>query len=394
MAVTPRTKLALALFASALAVRPLAVSVGPLLPAMQEDLGMGSVVAGLLGTVPIICLGLFAPVGAWLAGRLRPRPALGLALALVVLFGAARAAAPNVALLVTLTVGLGIGMGMAGSIPAMIIKARAPGHPGFMTGMYGTGVVAGAAVGSALIVILSQLSGGWRGATLLLSAPVLAAVLIGYRLLGTDPHDLRGGEGLRLRWADPIAWLMALLFGLQSFVYWGLVIWLSAVLVSMGWSATGAGTMVTVFQLSSLVAVLGTGYVADRIGTRRAQLRVVSAAFTIAPLGLVLLPALTVGWVALAGAALGMAFPLILALPVDYATDDRDAGSKASVMLLVGYLVAAVGPTALGLVRDATSEVWPVFLMLACIGGAFFVLTSWLRPSGRLTPLEVPITTD
>jgi CP family cyanate transporter-like MFS transporter len=394
VAVTPRTRLALALFAAALAVRPLAVSVGPLLPSMQADLGMSPVVSGLLGTVPIICLGLFAPVGAWLAGRLRPRPALGLALVLVVLFGAARAGAPNVEVLVALTVGLGIGMGLAGSLPAMIIKARAPGHPGFMTGMYGTGVVAGAAAATALIVLLAQLADGWRGATLLLSIPVLAAVLIGYRLLGPDPHEVRAGEGLRIHWADAIAWLMALLFGLQSFVYWGLVIWLAEVLQAMGWTSAGAGTMVTVFQLSSLAAVLGAGYIADRFGTRRMQLRVVSIGFTLALAGLAAVPALTVLWVALAGASLGMAFPLILALPVDYASDDRDAGSKASLMLLFGYLVAAVGPTAVGLVRDATDGVAPVFWLLAAMGAAFFVLTAWVRPSTRATPLDVPITTD
>lgn len=391
---TSRTRLALALFACALAVRPLAVSVGPLLPDIQADLGMSPVVSGLLGTVPIICLGLFAPVGAWLAGRVKPRPALGIALALALVFGAARAAAPNVALLVTLTIGLGVGMGMAGSLPAMIIKARAPGHPGFMTGMYGTGVVAGAAVGSAMIVILAELTDGWRGATLLLSLPVLVAVVLGYRALGPDPAEVRGGAGLRLHWADGIAWLMALLFGLQSFVYWGLVIWLSEVLVTMGWSSAGAGTMVTVFQLSSLAAVLGAGYIADRIGTRRAQLRFVSFAFTVAPIGLAFAPALTIAWVALAGAALGMAFPLILALPVDYAADDRDAGSKASLMLLVGYLVAATGPAALGFVRDVTPNVVPVFLLLAAMGAAFLVLTTWLRPSRRAAPLEVPITTD
>jgi MFS transporter, CP family, cyanate transporter len=392
--VSSRTRLAIGLFASALSVRSLAVIVGPLLPAIQTDLSMGPIAAGILGTVPIICLGLFAPVGAWLAGRLRPRPALGVALALLLLFGAARAGAPDVAVLLVLTIGFGMGMGLAGPIPAMIIKARAPGQAGTMSGMYGTGIVVGAAAGAALIVVLAQLAGGWRGAMLALTVPVLVAVIIGYRALGPDPERVRAGAGVRLRVGDATAWLMALLFGLQSFVYWGLVIWLADALEASGWSTTGAGSLVSAFQLSGLVAVLGASYVADRIGTRQQQLRILSGAFTIGLAGMALLPSLMVIWVIVSGAALGMAFPLILALPVDYATDDRDAGSKASLMLLFGYLIAAAGPIILGFVRDLSSTVEPVYLLMAVLGAGFFTLTAWLRATPRHEPLDVPITTD
>jgi CP family cyanate transporter-like MFS transporter len=389
-----RTRLALALCACAIAARPLAVSIGPVLPDIQRDLAMGQVVSGLVGTVPVVCLGLFAPVGVMLAGRLRPRIALGIALALVVVFGAARAAAPGVQVLVLLTVGLGVGMGMAGSIPAMIIKARAPGQPALMTGMYGVGVVGGAALASVLIVPLVELGDGWRAGTLLLSLPVLLTVGVGYWLLGPDAGDVRPRVAAALPWTDAAAWRMAVMFGLQSLIYWGLVIWLAEVLVAMRWSQPAAGTMVAIFQMSSLVAVVVTGYVADRIGSRRSQLRVVSAGFTIALLGLALAPDVAAAWVVLAGSSLGAAFPLVLTLPVDFATDDRDAGNKSSLMLLVGYLVAAAGPPMIGLVRELTPALPPVFLLLGAFGLAFLVLTWWLGTPRNAGSLSLPITTD
>ena len=50
-----------ALFLGALALRPQLVGVGPLLPEIDDDLDVSHAVAGLLGTIPVLCMGLFAP---------------------------------------------------------------------------------------------------------------------------------------------------------------------------------------------------------------------------------------------------------------------------------------------------------------------------------------------
>jgi MFS transporter, CP family, cyanate transporter len=390
-----RTRLALALLACAIAARPLAVSVGPILPDIQADLGMSALASGILGMVPVLCLGIFAPAGVALATVLRPRSALVVALGLIVAFGVARAAAPDVVSLLVLTAGLGVGMGMAGSIPSMIIKARARALPAFMTGMYGTGVVMGAAGASVLIVPLAILAGGWREAVVLLSIVVLAAAVVGILLLGPDaPRGTTMPGRAKLPWSDRTAWQIALLFGLQSLVYWSLVIWLAEVLVASGWTLAGAGTVVGIFQLSNLVAVVAIGFVAERLGSRRTQLRMVGGAFAVGLAGLAIFPPLTIAWVIVAGIGLGAAFPLAMTLPVDYARDERDAGAKASLMLLVGYLIAAVGPPLVGLVRQSFDEVAPVHLLLAACGAGFVALTGWLRPPPADHAAPVPITTD
>ena len=85
-----RTPLLVALFLAALTLRPQLVGVGPLLPSIQSDLGVSHAVAGLLGTIPVLCMGLFAPPAPFLSGRIGSRRAIGAALALVGVFGVAR----------------------------------------------------------------------------------------------------------------------------------------------------------------------------------------------------------------------------------------------------------------------------------------------------------------
>src|SRR5262245_64076604 len=49
------------LFLVALTLRPQIVGIGPLLPEIQDDLDTTHAVVGLLATIPVLCMGLFAP---------------------------------------------------------------------------------------------------------------------------------------------------------------------------------------------------------------------------------------------------------------------------------------------------------------------------------------------
>jgi len=42
-------------------LRPQVVGVGPLIDEIQDDLDASHALVGLLGTIPVLCMGLFAP---------------------------------------------------------------------------------------------------------------------------------------------------------------------------------------------------------------------------------------------------------------------------------------------------------------------------------------------
>src|SRR6185295_11704985 len=91
------------LFFVALTLRPQIVGVGPLLPDIQHSLHTTHAVVGLLATIPVLCMGLFAPPAAYLSARIGTRNAITWSVVLIGVFGIARAAAPTAALVVLLT---------------------------------------------------------------------------------------------------------------------------------------------------------------------------------------------------------------------------------------------------------------------------------------------------
>jgi CP family cyanate transporter-like MFS transporter len=83
-----------------------------------------------------------------------------------------------------------------------------------------------------------------------------------------------------------------------------------------------------------------------------------------------------------------MMFTLGLTLPIDVGSDAAEVGGAAAMMLLVGYLLAAVAPTVLGAVRDATGTFETAVWLLVVIAAAMIPLglsltPALLRPAGR-----------
>jgi CP family cyanate transporter-like MFS transporter len=348
-----------ALFLAAFALRPQLIGVGPLLPEIQDDLEVSHAVAGLLVTIPVVCMGLFAPPGPLLAARLGSRAALALCLVTVTCFGALRAVAPDAALVLLLTLPIGIVMGLSGTLMAVVVKERFPALPAFATGIYATGLVLGSASASFAAVPLADAAGGWR-ASLLLFAAVSAAMLVAWLLLVRAPAARQRVAALpRLRdlpLRSPVAWALCAVFAAEGFTFYGITAWLPDAFVERGWSEGEAGALLGVVLAVGLPFGLLIPYAADRAGSRRLYLTSSAALLALSTAGIAAFPEGAWLWAALIGAALGALFPLILTLPLDVADASHDVGAAAGMMLGVGYLFSATAPLALGAVRDATGS--------------------------------------
>jgi len=156
---------------------------------IQEDLDASHALAGLLGTIPVLCMGLFAPVAGYLSARLGTRRAMTIGLALIGVFGVLRAIVPSAWLVVLLTWPVGIGMGLGNALAPLAVRETLPERPATGTGVYTTGIQIGSTVSAALAVPLAAALGGWRGALIALSLVACG--------IATSNHAVRERQGRR-----------------------------------------------------------------------------------------------------------------------------------------------------------------------------------------------------
>jgi MFS transporter, CP family, cyanate transporter len=194
--------LVLALILVALNLRPAIASVPPVLPDIQRDLHLSGTAGGALTALPVVCLGLFAPVAARLAARFGVDRVV--AWALVVLgTGTLARAVGGAAGLFAATFLAGIGLAVGGALLPGIVKAHfAADRAATVTGLYTTGLAGGALLAAALTVPLRNLLGGsWAPALAVWALPAVAALAVWRRVAAPPAPPTCGGGGAGAWWA-------------------------------------------------------------------------------------------------------------------------------------------------------------------------------------------------
>jgi CP family cyanate transporter-like MFS transporter len=370
-----------ALFIAAFVLRPQLVGIGPLLPAIEDDLSVSHAVAGLLATIPVLCMGLFALPARHLAARIGSRAAVSLAVAFVGVFGVVRAVSPGVALDVLLTFPIGIGMGLAGGILPVVVKERFADRPGFATGVYAGGITIGAAVAAAVAVPLAHAAGGWRTPLWVFGGVSIALALLWIVLTRDELPHVRADapRPLRLPFRSAVAWRLVASFFFMSSVFYGLNAWLPDVYVDRGWSERSAGALLAILNAITIPIGFVVAWVADHRGTRQRWLTAAAALQLAAILGVIFLPGAGWAWAVALGFAIGPLFPLTMTLPLDVTGDPAEVGAIAAMMLGIGYTCSAAAPLLLGVVRDQAGGFGPVLWCLAGAAAALAVVDGSLR---------------
>ena len=147
--------------------------------------------------------------------------------------------------------------------------------------------------------------------------------------------------------------------------------------------------LVAMLNIASLVGALTAGLLTRRLGLRRA-LMVLALGFAIAPAAFVAFPDFGFAWAALSGFTNGALFPLLLAVPLPIGRSTEEVAGMSTVMIGVGYTLAATSPIVLGAVRDTTGSFEASLLVLSLIGlcfaGGVALLNVWLRSEPRTVP--------
>ncbi|WP_432934628.1 MFS transporter [Microbispora sp. CA-135349] len=374
---------------AALNLRPALAGVSPLLPAIMRDLGLGPAGGGAITTVMVACLGLLAPVAPVLATRVGLDRTL-LAGLLVLAAGVALRSADGVPALYCGAALAGTAIAVMNVVMPGLVKQHFPGRIGLFTGLYVSVMVGGAALASATMVPLAGRV-GWRVAA---GSPALLALLAAVlwwasTSMRTAPIAGRSGGvpghrpyGTLLR--TPTTWAVMAFMGLQSLTFYVLLAWLPTVFQAAGLPADEAGYLLGLTNLVQIAAALAVPLHAGRARSQVPHV-VVAALLTVGGyLGVLLAPA-TVPWLWMIVLGLGQGASIALALLIITlrAPDPASVTALSAVAQSSGYVLAALGPLAFGLLHELSGG-WTVPL-LAGLGACAIQLASGVL-AARPTP--------
>tara|TARA_B100000700_G_scaffold144292_1_gene160347 strand:- start:12982 stop:14202 length:1221 start_codon:yes stop_codon:yes gene_type:complete len=370
---TPRTPLLgflLLMILVGINLRPALSSLAPVLSRIQADTGLSPTSIGALTTLPVVCLGLFAPLAPWLAKRVGPERALSLALVLLALALALRASALTWLLFLG-TLLAGGAIGIAGSLLPALVKRELPQGADLMTGVYTMALCLGGALGAGLSIPLADVLGSWR---LALGSWALIAVLalVGWRWRMPHPWPDRQAASSPAPKArlltSPLAWQVTLLMGSMSSLAYIVFGWLPVLLQRRGLSEQEAGWLLAISVMFQLVSAIGAPWLA-RLGRDQRPALLLMLAANGAGMMLLLLGPVEYRWpgVVLLGLGQGGCFSMALTLVVLRSGDSRLAGKLSGMAQGIGYCLAALGPLGIGILLDRGASLDQVCMMLGAI---------------------------
>ncbi len=362
--------LLLGLVLVALNLRPALSSMAPLLGQVSDSLGLSAAAAGLLTTLPVLCLGLFAPLAPILSRRFgAERVVLGVLMLLAA--GIALRSQFAVVGLFAGSVLSGASIGVIGVLLPGIVKRDFPQQAGTMTGVYTMALCLGAALAAGASVPLAQWFGNrWSLGLGFWVVPALLAAVFWFPQTRHKHGAHRAAYRVRGLLRDRLAWQVTLFMGLQSSLAYIVFGWLPSMLMGRGLEAAEAGLVLSF----SIIIQLGSSLIAPWLATRGRDQRIAIVtvmALTLAGLfGCLYAPLGGLWfWAVVLGLGQGAMFAVALTLIVLRASDAHVAANLSSMAQGFGYTLASMGPLAVGLVHDWTGGWNAVGWIFAVIGG-------------------------
>lgn len=371
---------------------------GALINTISCEFSLSPGMSGLLTTIPLLAFAAVSPLVVPLAERIgagrllfASSLVLGAGICIRSLLGGIGVFAG------TVIIGAAIAVGNV-LLPA-IIKSKFPQKIEMMTSLYTVVMQIVSAVSTAASVPLS-IAFGWKAAlgvwlVTVACAAVVCFVCKSLRLSRTYDDSL--GEGERTGQNDnagsgkagtvrpnaasgsiyrsKMTWWVTLYMGVQSMMFYSFIAWLSPMLQTKGYSDVVSGYLLSVYVIMGMAGSAMLPFIMKK-NKDQSVTGILLGALYLAGMVCMLLAgyfAALIAGILLCGFCSGTCVSFSMALFGLHTSNGQSASRLSAVAQSAGYLVAAIGPVALGKLFDLTAS-WIVPLSILVMAAVFLIV--------------------
>lgn len=350
-------------------LRTLFASFAAVLSEIRADTGMSVLVVTLLTSVPVLLLGVFAPVAPLLARRFGAERVILGAMVLLTLGLATRGLGLLPAMLIGTAVS-GASIAIVNVLLPGLVKINFHHRLGLMSGLYTMSICASAALGAGLTHPLFEVTGSWEFALFAWAIPAGVMVLLWTPITVRHPHQRRAPVvGAPSIWRSSTAWQITIFMMLQAMMSFSVFAWLAPILRERGISGGTAGLIVSVSIVLQMVGSLISPALAVRMKDQRV-INIVLALMASGGFALSIFGPLQLIWVwtGLLGLGQGGLTAVALTMIILRTRDAHAAGRLSGMMQGIGYGVGSSGTLFVGQLHAATGAFTAAGVMFLVIG--------------------------
>ncbi len=345
----------------AIVLRPPVASMGPLLQEMQNNLGVGAELIGVLAAAPVLCFGLGAFASPWLVSKVGLNHAMLYVLMILAASSALRMILGYPGLLIG-TIGAGLSIAIANVLLPTVVRIQFPKRVALVTGAYTTLLAVSASLAASIAVPTSHWLGGWNPALAIWILPAIVAILLWLpQIRGQEDHVAQPAHAAAEEKAavmrSPISWAIVGFFGIQSLGFYALLGWMPSALTSIGVSPQDAGNYL---GFASAVGIPSGLVISSLLGRFKSLSWWAAGTSAMTLIGnmvftLVLqshdISSLILGCVFI-GLGMSATFPISLSLISSRASTSAQTTQLSAMSQGWGYLLAATGSFLVGFVAN------------------------------------------
>ncbi|MFC0672875.1 MFS transporter [Brachybacterium hainanense] len=386
---------ALAVLTVSFSLRPGAASVGPLLDPVTSAFGQGETFGGLLTALPGLCFGVFGLLAVPIAKRTGLTGTVVLAFLAATVGLALRPLSTGGVLFVLLTMLALAGPALGNVLVPAWVKRHGGSHTVALMTLYSIVLAAGGTAGGMLAVPMAgSAPEGWRFSLGVWALGAVVPVLVWLLVLRRTGHDFQpapagervGGSLLR----SPMALALTVTFGLQSMHAYIQMGWAPLILADAGLSPAAAGIIASVSPACGMLGGLVMPWIIARVRQLQPIMLSMGVLTAAGYTGLLLAPAAApLLWMLLLGIG-GFVFPATIALLPARTRDPRVTARLSGMVQPTGYILAAIGPFAVGLAHEALGG-WRAILVVLALLSLVMGAMAWRASAPRMVDDELAV---